>query len=185
MTTQSVCWWCCHPPPRVALHMPCSYNSRDQSFTTKGAYCSWECMKAHNHAQGTEFKISTVNSYILLMRKQVYGKCMPGGKASKKAQHFSNLKMFGGSMSIEEFRSGNHPDEGEAKPPVVGKTQYSEILSGLRPHQETPSADGAHKMWEINNSTSTNEPLRLKRQIPLKREQNNLAAMLGLRKKGV
>jgi hypothetical protein len=159
--------------------MPCSYNSRDQSFTTKGTYCSWECMKAHNHEQGTEFKISSVNSYILLMRKQMYGKCMPGGMTSKRAQHFSNLKMFGGSMTIEEFRSGNHPDEGEAKPPVVGKTQYSEFLTGL------PPADGAHKMWEINNSTSTNEPLRLKRQVPLKRDQNNLAAMLGLKKKGV
>ena len=43
-----------------------------------------------------------------------------------------------------------------------------------------PVANTTNKMYEIKGATGTNEPLRLKRAKPLKRDQNNLESVLGL-----
>jgi hypothetical protein len=43
-----------------------------------------------------------------------------------------------------------------------------------------PIVKNTAKMYEIKGAVGTNEPLRLKRAKPLKRDQNNLESVLGL-----
>ena len=43
-----------------------------------------------------------------------------------------------------------------------------------------PIVSNTKKMYEIKSASGTNEQLRLKREKPLKRDQNNLESVLGL-----
>ena len=122
---------------------------------------------------------------MMMLRKRLYGKAMPHGPV-KPALHFSRLDKFGGEMSIEEFRASNQGDEGPKQESNVKTVESNtDRVSFVRAVTNTAARDEMKKMWEINNSVATNEPLRLKRQKPLKRDQqeNNLASMLGLKRK--
>ena len=176
LMTNSVCWWCCHGIYKDALQMPKSYNQRRDTFVLKGVYCSWECMKAHCCTGSSEHHRGYIGGNMILLRKRMYGRGIPHGPI-RPAPHFSKLKMFGGDMEIDEFRKCIKPDEGDAITNIPSEKGMSSIVAT----QATTNRDD-NKMWEINNSVSTNEPLKLKRQKPLPRDQNNLASMLGLKK---
>jgi len=164
--------------------MPVSHNRRTDSFVLKGCYCSWECMKAHVSEKSSEYQRGTINGNIMLLRRRMYGrgtvKCTP-------AFHFSRLKMFGGDMEIDEFRKSNIADMGPLNMHIRTDTAYTGFTqvvpmqhAGVAAPANTDTTNG--KMWEINSTQVNNQPLRLKREKPLKRDQNNLASMLGLKK---
>ena len=140
-------------------------------------------MKAHCAAGASEHQRGLVGGNMMIYRKKLYGKGMPHGPV-RPALPFHRLRMFGGDMDIDEFRRSNQVDEGPRMNDAIQKEE--KITEQVAFIKTTPTApvDEQKKMWEINNSKATNEPLRLKRQKPLKRDQNNLAAMLGLKKKG-
>ena len=70
----------------------------------------------------------------------------------QKAPHRQKLDVFGGPMTIEEFPN--------IVIPVIFNNQK--------------------KLKDIKSSTGKNETLRLKREKPLKRNENNLESVLGL-----
>ena len=120
---------------------------------------------------------------IVAMRKKMTGNL----KGITKAPNRYALKCFGGTMSIEEFRVVTSdtfpivtmPDESYRLQFVGAKTVLQEPAS--KPNMGiTNSTD---KMAAINNSNTHNEPLRLKRPKPLKRDQNNLESSLGIVRK--
>ncbi len=82
------------------------------------------------------------------------------------------LAVFGGNMSIEEFRSNQTVDKEVEKPEEVT----------TKPHKDPviPFISNTKKMEEIKNSTSNNNALKLKRTKPLKRNHNSLESALGL-----
>jgi hypothetical protein len=142
-------------------------------------------MKAHCAAGSSEYQRGLVGGNIMMLRKRLYGKALPHGPI-KPAPHFSHLEMFGGSKTIEEFRSSIQADEGpKHEDNVKIAASNTDCVSFIKAVTNTAGLDERKKMWEINNSASTNEPLRLTRQKPLKRDQqeNNLASMLGLKRK--
>lgn len=89
------CWWCCYPFEWESLHFP--YDFVSNVFHTTGHFCSWGCMKAYAIERG---KLDAC-SYITLMRKRMEGKIIPIRTAPKRYC----LEMFGGDVTIEEFRS--------------------------------------------------------------------------------
>lgn len=174
----SDCWWCCHQPHGDILQMPVAHNRRTDSFVLKGCYCSWECMKAHVSEKASERQRGTINGNIMLLRRRMYGrgtvKCVP-------APHFSRLERFGGDMDIEKFRESNVADMGPLNKHIRTDTVQEDVTQVI-PLQTTNTATTDNKMWEINQTEVSNQPLRLRREKPLKRDQNNLASMLGLKK---
>jgi hypothetical protein len=110
--------------------------------------------------------------------------------------------MFGGTMSIEEFRKVgtgdvkvivHKPDDtfhiqvihnctcgGNIVDPLKRKSMQEAM--GVSTETVTSTTDRLHeeKLHMINNSSGRNEPLRLKRPKPLKRDQNNLEKTLGI-----
>ena len=99
----------------------------------------------------------------------------------KAAPNRFSLKTFGGTMTIEQFRS-----YGDATG-TIRFTLPDEY------HKEIPKCEirtsvntDVSKMQHIQDSSTTNETLKLKRPRPLKRDENNLEKSLGIvRKKGV
>lgn len=176
----SLCWWCCHSIPGDVLQMPVCHERQTDSFVLRGSFCSWECMKAHVAEKWSERKRGIINGNIMLLRRRMYGR---GSLPCRPAPHFSHLEQFGGEMKINEFRKQNVVDIGPLNRAVNTDTSQRGVVQvvSIQPTPaQTSTATG--KMWEINSVQTNNQPLRLKREKPLKRDQNNLASMLGLKK---
>lgn len=94
-----LCWWCCHQIEGDVLHMP--YALKGNVFHTRGQFCSWECMKAFNVKNET-YTTCRIADLITLYRKRVYDRIEPIVSAPDRY----TLEAFGGTMTIEEFRSG-------------------------------------------------------------------------------
>lgn len=103
---------------------------------------------------------------IVMMRRRMFGQ---SGHVKPAPCRFK-LAVFGGDMTIEEFRSNQTVDI--EKPEEVA----------TKPHKDPiiPFISNTKKMEEIKNSTSNNNALKLKRTKPLKRNHNNLESALGL-----
>jgi hypothetical protein len=116
---------------------------------------------------------------ISLMRLKTVNKLGPITRAPNRYC----LKCFGGTMDIHEFRKVGAdnfphlqmPDSVYIMPQVVQK-QFQE------PQRISTARDLKNKMEEINNSQTTTETLKLKRPKPLKRDENNLESMLGIKR---
>jgi hypothetical protein len=88
----------------------------------------------------------------------------------KPAPNRFKLKVFGGTMDIEDFRK-NHTENLEVPNTIATKPKVDNMI---------PFISNTQKMNEIQNSTSGNNALKLKRNKPLKRNHNNLESALGL-----
>jgi len=80
------------------------------------------------------------------------------------------LDVFGGDLTIDQFRSNS----------IVDREKPMEIDSKPLEDRVIPIISNTKKMDEINSSTGKNETLKLKREKPLKRNENNLESALGL-----
>lgn len=93
----SVCWWCCHPPGVMGL--PTRYNKHSDTFDVYGTFCSFQCAKAYNFADAGSNQCARM-SLISLMRQKTTGDYSPVICAPPR----QSLSMFGGPMTIDEFR---------------------------------------------------------------------------------
>lgn len=167
------CWWCCHPFEGPELHMPIKYDEPRKRFTTMGTFCSWGCMKAYNIDRAGP-KYGEYQMMITLMRKHAYGRIESYTSAPKR----QCLKVFGGTMSIDEFRGCKDP------PFVQMPNQLLMVChQGPSDQKKEMQASSENKMNSINNATGQTEQLKLKRSKPLKREESALEKSLGIRRK--
>ncbi len=150
----SNCWWCCHPFDWEPLHFPYAFVSN--VFHTTGYFCSWGCMKAYaiDRAKYNNCEL------ITLMRKRMEGKVTH----TKSAPMRQALQMFGGPLTIEEFRSGV---PGVTCVKVPGEfLEHTVVLSSAGP-----------------SCTSSSEFVKLKREKPLERSKSKLETSLGIIRK--
>jgi hypothetical protein len=103
---------------------------------------------------------------MVMMRKQLFGKRGSIQCAPKR----QTLLEFGGNHTIEQFRTNM----------VIDDEPRGEIIEEPEVQLAIPPVKNVAKLYEIKGTVGTNEPLRLKRAKPLKRDQNNLESVLGL-----
>jgi len=175
------CWWCCHPFEGEELHLPYKYDSRRNRFETCGFFCSWGCMKSYNidkYKTGGIGGIIAENITLMRKRKSKDGKLSP----VKPAPHRHAIDVFGGTLSIEEFRKCTEEND---IPLVLLPNELHAVQDVVKVKKQVlkdPTVqDLKDKMDAINISdTSNGEALKLKRAKPLKRNQNNLLDTLGI-----
>jgi hypothetical protein len=161
------CWWCCHPFDSTPLNLPYRYDDMRSKFYTCGYFCSWSCMKKYAIDKYGITKGGIISGNIIMMRKKMYNKI----GSVRLAPNRERLAVFGGDLSIEEFRSDNLVDT-EIPNPI----QTDDFEDRVVP----VTSSNVVKMEEIKSADGKNETLRLKREKPLKRNQNNLESALGL-----
>ncbi|QIG59917.1 hypothetical protein [Dishui Lake phycodnavirus 4] len=161
------CWWCCHPFDGEPLSMPYHHDELRNKFITEGHFCSWSCTKAYAIDKYSDIKGSIISGNIIVMRKKMYNILGPVKIAPKRQM----LKQFGGPMTIEEFRANATKDVGEVKQVLQKESIPERLVSNI---------SNKKKLDEIKNASGSNETLKLKRNKPLKRDQNNLETALGL-----
>lgn len=104
--TDVACWWCCHTFNTTPIGMPVNYNHNIDKFQVKGLFCSFACMVAYKNDQ----KIKNNDSLIRFLYRKLTGECI-GGKRIPSAPPRAALKMFGGELSIEEFRTSTEENK--------------------------------------------------------------------------
>ena len=167
------CWWCCHKFEGQELHLP---YKKDH---TMGIFCSWECMKAFAMERFKTGKSLEVFTLITSMKKQITGKTT----MTKAAPSRYSLKLFGGPLTIEEFRKNNEqhykyvlPNEKYKIPIVVEQYRTQE--------NQMTAREKSDKMLSIKNAGNSSNTLKLKREKPLKRDAvSTLEQSLGIVRK--
>ena len=100
-----------------------------------------------------------------------------GVKEAPNAVPPSIPAKVGGTLTIEEFRNNETSDKMLTQNKVDQSYQHQpEFVKRVSMPQST-------KLSDISCSSGTNEPLRLKRSKPLKRDENNLEKSLGITRK--
>jgi hypothetical protein len=105
-STDICCWWCCHQFKGSPCTLPTSYDSLRKRFKFVGIFCSWNCTKAYNNDRNDCVKYQR-SEYITLIVQQLHG--LPRALGIKASPPRQTLKMFGGYLDIDEFRS-SHSD---------------------------------------------------------------------------
>lgn len=180
-----ICWWCVHDlPQRPCIHLPIKYDDKRKIFGTVGNFCSWACAKAYAINMGSA-RAGEIQSFLALMRLQALGKHVPLWPAPKREA----LACFGGTMSIDEFRSFG----GRVEPPQIYypfEKRFVPIIGGDVTAIRTTTGSGAmavssggERLKAIENSSSETDTLRLKRNKPLVRATSKLENALGIKRK--
>ena len=179
-----ICWWCVHAlPQRPCIHLPVRYDDKRDLFTTIGNFCSWQCAKAYALDMNTA-RSGEMQSILALMRKKAFGRHLSLWPAPKR-QH---LKCFGGTMTIEEFRSyGGQTEPPQIHFPIEKQIQpiFSSTTSETVAHGTTvvSQTGDSTKLRAIENSSGQQDTLKLKRSKPLARTASKLESTLGIIRK--
>jgi hypothetical protein len=102
------CWWCCHKFDNQPLGVPMKYEKEINTFNVVGCFCSIECVAAYVYDNRVMYK-NVFPMDIKLMYKKISGDKEYTLKDGilKRAHPRQVLKIFGGKLSIDEFRSSN------------------------------------------------------------------------------
>jgi hypothetical protein len=123
-------------------------------------------------------KGGAICSNILLMRKRMYDEFSPIERAPSRYL----LNVFGGDMTIEEFRRGLMCDASKG---VAKDVPTEDIVDkGVKTVPVSSIATNDKKLEEIKETNVQNESLtpklKLKRSKPLPRSHTDLGSALGL-----
>lgn len=96
------CWYCCHQFTSIPVFIPIGWNDRKDMFYLTGNFCSWNCAKSYVIMCRYTAKPSSI-SWLGLLCKRI---CFPSKKFEgiRPAPPKEHLQMFGGTLSIDEFR---------------------------------------------------------------------------------
>ena len=179
-----ICWWCVHSlPGHPCIHLPIKHDERTDKFITKGNFCSWQCAKAYALDMNTA-RSGEIQMILMMLRRRALGKYVPLFPAPKREA----LKIFGGTLSIEEFRSYG----GRVEPPIVCFPDQRQLLQTVgvqfTKQIEGPAVNMTHsnpkgKLAAIETATAQSDTLKLKRNKPLERTKSKLENVLGIVRK--
>lgn len=175
------CWHCCHPCGAgvTPIPLPVGYDDRTRVWKTKGAFCSFACAKAYNWDSG-KAHAGLIGQLITLFRKHTTGALAHTVPAPPR----TTLAVFGGTLSIDEFRAKSELGIVVERLPlkmvpvhqIVDERRVDafNVSNAPRPDLSEPVvfAAPAHAVQ--------NESLRLKRPKPMPSSSNTLARVMGL-----
>lgn len=147
-------------------------------YRVMGTFCSWACMKAFNLESKSYLQSVTANIITLFHRR-----CTGHLRGVRPAPPRIALAVFGGTMSIEEFRAASqNPVEHVVLPPRMVEHEVvvvqREAAKQQRPAAKPPPDLGA--VVDFKNVSTKNETLRLKRPKPATPSRNLLEHAMGL-----
>ena len=127
---KQICMWCCHPFTNSKVHLP--LQRKNDEFVVYGTFCSVECAAAYNFHDIIEFG-DTWERYSLL--HSLYFDSQENTPISLAPPRIA-LKMFGGDLSIDEFREGRKVAYSVSLAPIKYIKRYStstpQILQGMK-----------------------------------------------------
>lgn len=164
------CYWCCHTFKNKQIGLPINYKNNKYEYF--GTFCSPECACAYNYNSNVSQE-DIFNRYTLLnmMCCELYDDDII---TIKKASSKLILQMFGGPLSIDEFRKNNTNYSKDYKilnPPLVS----------IVPQIVEIQVNKINKFIPIDNNRINGaiEDLKLQRKLPAK-SKNTLELCMNL-----
>jgi hypothetical protein len=199
ISTNVHCHWCCHAFNTSPVSLPFRIHMRDdatiQKCEVQGCFCSFQCAAAFNFESNSD--IDDVWEKYAMLNRLYYdymnnlGEEDPMGRIIPAPSRFT-LQMFGGYLSIDEFRAKSMPKtmlqrNGESS--VQGGT-FVDVL-------RTPMSFVPQQVEEINEAdvsrplkfipvdqdriNKVREKIILKRSKPLVNSKHTLDHIMNLR----
>jgi hypothetical protein len=98
--TDICCWHCCHGFECLPIPLPHMYDMRNKTYAVYGVFCSFSCAKSylidHSRFDG--------GHHVLLLKSMGLHVYYMNVDTVIEAPPRIDLKMFGGTMNIDEFR---------------------------------------------------------------------------------
>tara|TARA_B100000575_G_C23142896_1_gene665667 strand:+ start:8555 stop:10018 length:1464 start_codon:yes stop_codon:yes gene_type:complete len=169
-STSIHCWWCAHSFDGPPCSLPCDY--KDNIFKVLGIFCSPECAASYNF-DDTQSGYDIWERYSLLnfLYKKIYN---DNNIKIKLAPPKQTLHMFGGHLSIKDFRLNNINYNNTYKlviPPLVSIIPIQELTS-----IDKGFSSNSEKQYYMLDKDKINDDktLRLKRSKPFNSNKNTL-----------
>lgn len=171
--TSLACWHCCHPFDTPPVPLPVRYDPRRDVFHVQGCFCSFACCKAFVLSSST-CDVNRASTNLTMLYRWAMGKTGHVTPAPPRC----TLRMFGGELDIDEFRR-----LGSGEGACVRGFPPNMILSSpnvmrLETSSTTNTAREVVRAVNFDNASDTNDPLRLKRDKPLKGSKNSLERLM-------
>jgi hypothetical protein len=160
------CWWCSHQFEGPPCCLP-EYMRRDK-FYVSGCFCTFNCAASYNFSKNDNL-VWERYTLLNLMYKKLYN--LPFVKIAM-APPREALKMFGGYMSIEEFRDHCIKQDRVfqvVKPPLI--SIIPKIEENLHPKNRAVNE---------NILQSTQTKLKLTRSKPLISEKSTIQTFMNI-----
>lgn len=174
ITTHISCYWCCHKFFNAPFGIPVKYS--DDKFHVFGCFCGLECALAYNLSMKdqTDEMWERCNLLNFLCLKTNYNK----QGYIKPAPPRLSLKMFGGYLSIEEFRNFSNKNKvlNINFPPMQTITQQIEEINECDINN-----DLKYIPIDTDRINRYKEKMRLKRTKPLNDTRNTLDSAVNIK----
>ncbi len=170
----TACFWCCHPFAWKAVVLPTHYDVYINQYSAEGNFCSPECALAYCYSDHLLTDAQRWLRHSLL--RSLYASIYPKDTDISPAPDKRCLRMFGGTLSIEQYRryikEGSSPLQ-IAMPPI----------RLYMPSINTQSTARDIKTYvSLSNETvdKASQQLRLKRNKPVHSATTTLDKCMGL-----
>ena len=164
------CWWCSHPFEGPPCALPCDY--KDNIFKVYGVFCSPECAAAYNFDDvNTGYDLWERYSLLNFLYRKIYSN---NNIKIKIAPPRQTLKIFGGHLSINEFRVNNTNYNNTYKlviPPMISIIPVQELTNIDNGYSSVSDKKYFIEKDKLNDKSSN---LRLKRNKPFNSSKNTL-----------
>jgi hypothetical protein len=172
--SSTACFWCCHPFAWKAVVLPTHYDVYINQYSAEGNFCSPECALSFCYSDHLLTDSQKWLRHSLL--RSLYASLYPGDKDIIPAPDKRCLRMFGGTLSIEQYR--RYIKE--------GSTTLQIAMPPIRlymPSINTQSSARDIKTYvSLSNETvdKASQQLRLKRTKPVHSSTTTLDKCMGL-----
>ena len=173
-STNIYCWWCCHQFNGIPCAIP-EYYKKDK-FYVSGCFCSFNCSASYSFSKNDN-NIWERFSLLNLMYKKLYNKKFIKINLAPPREV---LKIFGGYMSIEEFRDNSFKNEKTftvIKPPLIS------VIPKIEENISTSNKNLKNNIPVVNENilNKTHSNLRLKRSKPVTNPNSTLQSFMDLK----
>ena len=168
------CWWCCHSFNCTPISIPEYYKK--EKFYVSGCFCSFNCATSYNFSKNDN-NIWERYSLLNLMYKKLFNQ-----KFTKinMAPPREILKMFGGYMTIEEFRENSLRGDKTftlIKPPLISIIPKIEENISIN----SKVSKNSYPLVNENILNKTQNNLKLKRNKPVTNPNSTLQSFMDLK----
>ena len=170
-TSRICCWWCCHTFSTNPVCLPLKVNK--DKFEMYGHFCSFNCACAYlfNTPEYRD-QIWTIYSLLNFLFRKMHS--VVGEIKIRPAPPRQDLQMFGGCLTIDEFRHRNLNNDKQFKLLIPPMTFAFPQVEEIRYETKIP-VDRA----KIHNAE---ESLKLKRNKPILDTNHTLDSFLNITK---
>ena len=171
-TTNIYCWWCCHPFSCMPCALPEYY--RKDKFYVCGCFCSFNCTASYNFSKNDDDMWERYSLLNLMYKKLYNEKFIKINLAPPR----EILKIFGGYMTIEEFRENSYKND---KTFIVVKPPLISIIPKIE--ENINNKVGKNNLSNVNENilTKTQNTLKLKRNKPVTNPNSTLQSFMDLK----